>query len=175
MNEGGKNRASGSSSSSYQARQGIQYQAGERPKFIQDFMQRTGMAPNKVEDSMNSRPTDVDVEWEDEMPVMVDSEGNMMEHVHLPVSGRTVSEPAPLKPVELDEDEQALAFLEESVREFEHEAMHPSEVTQQPASKRGRTAFRAAGGSLAVRERPKVSSVRDSRLLSFAMEDEEEE
>lgn len=143
---------------SYQARQGLQY-VQQEPKFIQEFMQRAGMNPAQA----TRQARDQEPDYDDEMPMMVDSEGNVL--TDFPA-------PTPTKPtgsVE-DEGEGDLAFLEASLKEFEHEALDPSEVPQQPSHKRGRT----SASGLQVRSSPKVAE-NNARLLSFTMEDEEDE
>lgn len=140
---------------SYQARQGLQF-VSEKPRFIQDLLQRTGMA-NTTPRPERTRP---DGDLDDEMPVMVDSDGNVLSDYPVgpsPAAARTGTAPA----VDLDEED----FYEEALREFSHEAIEESEKVQQPTSKRPRP-------SLAVRGQPKAVS--NTRLLSFTLEDEAE-
>lgn len=149
---------------SYQARQGLEF-VKERPRFIQDFMQRSGVptadgsSPSRHPAAAPDRP-----EWEDELPVVVDSDGNVL--ADLP--------PEPRPAIE-NEDEQELAYLEETFKEFEHQALHPSEITQEPRGKRGRTA--GPSGPATVRERPRLpqSGARNASLLSFAQDEDEDE
>lgn len=143
---------------SYQARQGLQY-VQEKPKFIQDFMQRAGMSPAQ----QSRQVKDHEPDYDDEMPMMVDSEGNVL--TDFPT-------PTPTKPAgsHVEDEDGDLAYLEASMKEFEHEALDPSEVPQQPSQKRGRT----TAPGLQVRSSPKVAT-NNSRLLSFTMDDEEEE
>jgi hypothetical protein len=148
---------------SYQARQGLVY-VQEKPKFIQDFMQRAGMNPSG---RTNTRHTgDQEPDYDDEMPMMVDSEGNQLSDFPAP----TPTKPAGSQLVMEENSRGDLEFLEASLKEFEHEALDPSEVPQQPSQKRGKT----FAPSLQVRSSPKVA-INNSRLLSFSLDDEEEE
>ncbi len=115
-------------------------------------MRQTGMEPR-------STPNRDVPQFDDEMPVMVDSEGNIL------------SDYPEAKEPKCNLDEEAdIEFIEESIKEFEHEAVHPSEITQQPTSKRKKM---SPVSPLAVRTSPKVA-VQNRTLLSFSMEDEEE-
>lgn len=145
---------------SYQARRGLQY-VQEKPKFIQDFMVQAGVSPSNPR--REERPDEPD--YDDELPVMVDSDGNILTDQPTPVVAKKQQqhEELPLEEIDAEED-----YLQEALKEFEYEALDASEIVQQPTSKRTRT-----GAPLAVRDRPKTSS-KDSRLLSFTMEDEED-
>lgn len=145
---------------SYQARQGLEF-VKERPRFIQDFMQRSGVPVDGGKTESQSLPASERPEWEDEMPVVVDSDGNILADL-------------PADPVPVKDDDREAAFIEETFKEFEHEALHPSEITQEPKQKRGRPT--APTGPTLVRDRPKLpaSGAKNSSLLSFANDEDEE-
>lgn len=152
---------------SYQSRQGLQYQA-DRPKFIQDLLDAQQGKPQKP----TRRPQEDD---DDEMPLMVDSEGNVLtDEPGTPVNQRLSSyQASPLlkqnQTVEsdVDDDEEGMELVME---EFQYEALDPEEVTKQPSAKRTRPVTLQT----TVRSQPK-SGLNNSRLLSFTLDDDEEE
>lgn len=115
------------------------------------------------------------------MPLMVDSEGNVLTDVpdtphhsaHRPSSYQASPLAKAKQPQNVynddDDDGEEEDGLELVMQDFAYEALDPDEVTRQPSAKRTRPAVQTA-----VRSQPKTG-LNNSRLLSFAMDDDEDE
>jgi hypothetical protein len=116
------------------------------------------------------------------MPLMVDSEGNVLTDVpdtphhshHRPSSYQASPLSKPKQPQKLytdddDDGEEEEDGLELVMQDFAYEALDPDEVTRQPSAKRTRPVVQTA-----VRSQPKTG-LNNSRLLSFAMDDDDDD
>lgn len=141
---------------SYQARQGLQY-VQEKPKFIQDFMTKTGITASGTKERPRIEKERPD--FDDEVPVMVDSEGNMLHDEDFESA---------IKETDLGNDQGGEeAYILAALEEFKDQTIDPSEIVQEPTQKRSKKS------GIEVRDRPKISTT-DKRLLSFAFDEEED-